>query len=214
MELGLINYHTQNPVYLFRLYVIIEPTCRLLGFVLIRFMPFKNENEEKLYQAKYREKHKLKAHKYASKYYLQNRDKIIARSRQFVKTLSTQRRIDIKYLAITLYRSMKGRVSGLTNSSITYIGLPICTRKEFYELALSSQQLKDVLKRWQDSNYDTRYSPTVDRIINGDGYIISNIQFLSRTDNCKKRHTDNNGLVPYHKNGKVFYRPGYVYQKH
>ena len=62
----------------------------------------------------------------------------------------------------------------------------ICSRKDFEDMAKESNTLKILFKNWEDSLFDFKLTPTVDRIDNNLGYLLSNIQFLTKSDNCAK----------------------------
>ena len=96
-----------------------------------------------------------------------------------------KRKCDLKTMAYSLYKGIYNRVHGFDRPS--YKGLPYPSLADFYELALNSETLKQLMSQWKKRNYDKRYSPTVDRIINSEGYKISNIQFLTKSDNSSKK---------------------------
>jgi hypothetical protein len=94
------------------------------------------------------------------------------------------RKYDLKAMAYSLYKGLYYRVHGFDRPS--YKGLPYPSLKDFYDYALNSETLKYLMTQWQNNNFEPRYTPTVDRIINAKGYVIDNIQFLSKSDNSKK----------------------------
>jgi hypothetical protein len=141
----------------------------------------------KQYQQKYRDENRETINTHALEYYRNNIVKRHAYKKQYSKMLFLNRKTDIKYLVMTLYIGMRSRIKGKSGGKY-YIGLPICAREEFYNLALNSEQLKTVFIQWQESGYKSDFAPTVDRIINERGYALNNIQFLSKSDNSKKSH--------------------------
>lgn len=83
-----------------------------------------------------------------------------------------------------MFKKMIGRVNGKAKER--YKGLEICSREEFLNLALNNKYLKNIYANWQNSSYQFRLIPTVDRIDNARGYAIDNIQFLTFSDNARK----------------------------
>lgn len=60
------------------------------------------------------------------------------------------------------------------------------TNTEFYEFAKSSDTLKQLHQAWLASDKQYKLTATVDRIDNTKGYELSNIQFLTLSENSTK----------------------------
>jgi hypothetical protein len=146
-------------------------------------------NKERLrkYNKEYRTEHLQKSREESKKYYYQHIERL--RSQDKIRQIKVRdsRRYDIKSMAISLYSSIYARTRGYAGRNSKYVGLPYPTRKEFIKFAENSQQLKDLMIRWQNSLFEPRFAPTVDRIINEKGYALDNIQFLSRSENSIKK---------------------------
>ena len=87
-----------------------------------------------------------------------------------------------------LYHNMQSRVKGIQkNHAKYYEGLPIIEKKTFYFWAMKSIKFHKLFYEWQQSGYDRKLVPSIDRKDNTKGYTIENIQFLTLSNNCKKR---------------------------
>jgi len=62
-----------------------------------------------------------------------------------------------------------------------------CSMEKFKNFAKANNVLKCLFNDWVKSGYEYRLTPTTDRIDNKKGYLVENIQFLSMSDNAKKR---------------------------
>lgn len=86
-----------------------------------------------------------------------------------------------------MYRNMQSRVSGIQKKKAhLYAGKEILNRDDFYEWALSSRDFHDLFERWENSGYDRKLSPTVDRIDPNFGYTIENMQWLTHSENSRR----------------------------
>lgn len=91
------------------------------------------------------------------------------------------------------YNGMRCRVSGgLARSSLKtrgyphghrYEGLPILDRQEFYEWALSNHDYLRIHSAWVESGHRLGLCPTVDRVDNSKGYVLSNMRWLTFKEN-------------------------------
>jgi hypothetical protein len=89
-----------------------------------------------------------------------------------------------------MYSLMQSRVRGqviIHRKAGRYIGLPICTRKDFYVFALKDWNLKYLFCDWIKYGRTMKRIPTVDRIDNDEGYLLDNIRFITFSENSKKR---------------------------
>jgi hypothetical protein len=120
------------------------------------------------------------------KRYYANKERYYAVHKTYRRTIAELRKTDIKYLAMALYQYMKTRVGG--HGKEIFKGLEICSTEEFYNFAINNENLKRLMIQWRANGYSSRYAPTVDRIDSARGYLINNIQFLSKLDNTIKSH--------------------------
>ena len=80
---------------------------------------------------------------------------------------------------------MQNRVRGLVGKRHIhlYSGLEILKREEFYLWACQSYILYNMFNKWEESNYDRKLCPTVDRINPTKGYTVDNIRWLTHSEN-------------------------------
>lgn len=102
-----------------------------------------------------------------------------------------------------IYKDMKARVEGKTGRSALYFGLPICGKQEFYDFSLNDPVFNALFNKWETSDWDDNYKPSIDRIIPSDGYILSNMRWVNYKDNIsrnidpEKYKLDDNGDLPF-----------------
>jgi hypothetical protein len=91
-----------------------------------------------------------------------------------------------KGFLVRLYDNMSQRVKG--NQPLKaqlYLGKDILSKKDFYCWADSSE-FNEIFSKWEESNYDRKLTPTVDRINPSFGYIIENMQWLTHSENSRR----------------------------
>lgn len=88
------------------------------------------------------------------------------------------------------YKSFNGRIKKMYEKARTRTptkGYPtLIDSQEFYELAAKDRTYKKLFKQWEESDFDIRMTPTLDRVNAKKGYIAGNLQFLTYTDNVVK----------------------------
>lgn len=85
------------------------------------------------------------------------------------------------------YTAMSRRVRGKDRNCLnTVAGLPILARKDFYEWCNLKKELGEMFDKYQSSNFNFYWCPTVDRIDPTKGYIVENMQFLYQHENARK----------------------------
>ncbi len=96
------------------------------------------------------------------------------------------------------YRNMKSRVKGiLKKKAHLYSGLEILDREDFYAWAKASSEFERLFKEWVASDYNSRLSPSIDRVDSSVGYILENMRWLPHWENsqlgsqAKARKLDN-----------------------
>jgi len=87
-----------------------------------------------------------------------------------------------------LYSHMLERVTNPAKSidGRSYLGLPICTREEFISFGLDSRRFNLLFKKYKRSKGLRAIAPSIDRVNNKKGYILSNMQFLTVGQNSLK----------------------------
>ena len=92
-----------------------------------------------------------------------------------------------KGFLMRLYRNMQSRVTGVQKKKLhLYKGLELLERVEFYNWALNNEQFDTMFLCWEESNYDRKLTPTVDRIDSKIGYVSENMQWLTHSENSRK----------------------------
>ena len=86
-----------------------------------------------------------------------------------------------------IYRNMESRVKGIQKKKQhLYVGKSILPREQFYEWAKSSEEFYKLYSDWVHSDYDRKLAPTVDRINPELGYELSNMQWLTHSENSRR----------------------------
>lgn len=99
-----------------------------------------------------------------------------------------------------LYRGMVKRCK----NDIYYVDIEVKFTMEWFEAWIETSNFKGIHEEWVVSCYDTKLSPTVDRIDRGRGYEKDNIQILTMSDNCKKARVDNPYIGSKNPNSKDY----------
>jgi hypothetical protein len=84
-----------------------------------------------------------------------------------------------------LYRNMQSRITGVQSKKAhLYEGKSLLTREEFYKWA-ASPTFDIMFATWENSGYDQKLTPTVDRERSTDGYEIGNMRWLTHSENSR-----------------------------
>lgn len=84
------------------------------------------------------------------------------------------------------YRNMQSRVLGIQyKKAHLYKGLSLLPRDNFYDWALASPEFNSLFQNWENSDYDRRLCPTVDRIDSSQGYVLDNMRWLTHSENSR-----------------------------
>ena len=84
------------------------------------------------------------------------------------------------------YRNMLSRINGVQkHKHHLYVGKQILDKKDFYNWALSHEDFHKLFKDYEDSGYNRKLCPTVDRINPCLGYVLSNIRWLTHSENSR-----------------------------
>jgi hypothetical protein len=84
------------------------------------------------------------------------------------------------------YRNMESRVKGIQyKKAHLYKGLYLLPRKDFYNWAIPHIQFHKLYVEWIDSGYNRKLCPTVDRINTTKGYEISNMRWITHSENSR-----------------------------
>ena len=97
-----------------------------------------------------------------------------------IQTLAYEKRIN-GFLMRT-YRNMKSRVLGLVKPHL-YHGLSLLDKDCFYEWAKNNHDFQTLFTQWTNKGYDRKLSPSIDRIDPTKGYDITNIRWVTHSEN-------------------------------
>lgn len=88
------------------------------------------------------------------------------------------------------YSGMKSRTKGMKTRKYSVIGKELPTIEQFLEWCTDVSNMvvfTDLHSIWRDHGFQEKYTPTIDRIDNDKGYSIDNIQWMSKSDNSRKK---------------------------
>lgn len=84
------------------------------------------------------------------------------------------------------YYMMRRRCLGKTDHH-SYDGRDLLTEKEWQNFCLETQEeFMSLFISWQNSGYQRKFAPSIDRIDNNRGYVLGNIQWLIQSENSAK----------------------------
>ena len=84
------------------------------------------------------------------------------------------------------YRNMQSRVTGIQKSKAhLYKNKSLLSRKDFYEWAIKQDNFHKLWSIWVNSKYDRKLCPTVNRIDSSKGYDISNMEWITHSENSR-----------------------------
>ena len=85
------------------------------------------------------------------------------------------------------YRNMQSRVTGIQKKKAhLYLGKELLPRDEFYKWAMFHIDFVLLYTEWTRSNYDRKLTPTVDRINSAEGYVLSNMEWVTHSENSRR----------------------------
>jgi hypothetical protein len=85
-----------------------------------------------------------------------------------------------------MYRNMQSRVTGVQHSkSHLYYGKTLLCRQEFYDWAKNSDRFWELYNDWVFTGYNRKYTPTVDRIDSSIGYELTNMRWMTHSENSR-----------------------------
>lgn len=82
------------------------------------------------------------------------------------------------------YHNMKSRINGIQKQKHhLYKNKCIWEKHEFYSWSLSNKDFHLLFRVWEDSNYNRKLTPSVDRIDSSIGYNIENCRWVTHSQN-------------------------------
>jgi hypothetical protein len=107
-----------------------------------------------------------------------------------------------KGFLVRLYRNMQSRVTGVQKlKAHLYVGKSLLDRDEFYDWSIGNPKFHALFSEWESSNYERKLAPSVDRIDSSKGYTISNMEWVTFTENCKRGVASKNRMRSTTTNG-------------
>ncbi len=89
-----------------------------------------------------------------------------------------------KGFLMRLYRNMKSRTLGIQKQKAhLYKGLELLSKEKFYLWAESNEEFHRLFRIWKDFNFHRLLTPTVDRKDAQLGYKISNMRWITHSEN-------------------------------
>jgi hypothetical protein len=86
-----------------------------------------------------------------------------------------------------LYRNMESRITGVQKQKHhLYEGKTLLDRESFYEWANNSLVFHSLFEKWENSGYDRKLAPSVDRINSLIGYELGNIEWVTHSENSRR----------------------------
>ena len=84
------------------------------------------------------------------------------------------------------YRNMLSRIQGVQKrKSHLYKNKQILSKEDFYRWALSHPDYERLYIEYKESGFERKLAPTVDRIDPSIGYIITNMRWLTHSENSR-----------------------------
>ena len=94
-----------------------------------------------------------------------------------------------------IYRNMQSRIEGVQwQKAHLYSGKYLLPREEFYSWAKSCPEFYSLYEAWVDSGFERRLAPSVDRVDSSLGYEISNMEWVTHSENSRRGSVDRDKL--------------------
>jgi hypothetical protein len=92
-----------------------------------------------------------------------------------------------KGFLVRLYRNMLSRVSGVQFTKLhLYEGKSILDKNTFYDWALNDDNFNNLFNKYEQSGYERKLAPSVDRINSNFGYELNNMEFVTMSENSRR----------------------------
>lgn len=85
------------------------------------------------------------------------------------------------------YRNMQSRICGIQKEKHhLYKGKTLLSREDFYKWAKSSEKFYILFNIWEQSKYNRKLTPSVDRINSELGYELNNMEWVTHSENSRR----------------------------
>lgn len=86
-----------------------------------------------------------------------------------------------------LYRNMLSRTTGIQKTKYhLYKGKSLLSKEEFYSWGKNHPRFKELFAVYVANNYNRKYAPSVDRINPDLGYELSNMEWVTHSENSRR----------------------------
>lgn len=89
-----------------------------------------------------------------------------------------------KGFLVRCYRNMLSRVKGISKPHL-YFGKGILDKPLFYQWSLLDTSFNHLFTIWEQSQFERRLTPSIDRINPDYGYLPKNIRWITFSENCQ-----------------------------
>lgn len=85
------------------------------------------------------------------------------------------------------YRNMKSRVTGVQRLKFhLYEGKSLLPKEQFYQWAMDSKEFHRLFDEWEQSGYERKLTPSVDRMDSSRGYWLWNMEWVTHSENSRR----------------------------
>lgn len=86
-----------------------------------------------------------------------------------------------------IYRNMKSRIEGVQwMKAHLYRGKYLLPKEEFYVWAISSPEFHRLFREWEESGFERKLAPSVDRKDSRAGYRLWNMEWVTHSENSRR----------------------------
>lgn len=86
-----------------------------------------------------------------------------------------------------IYRNMKSRIEGVQwQKHHLYAGKYLLPKDEFYAWAVMSSDFHRLFREWEESGYERKLAPSVDRVDSSIGYRTWNMEWVTHSENSRR----------------------------
>lgn len=94
-----------------------------------------------------------------------------------------------------LYRNMESRITGVQHQKHhLYAGKDLLPRDDFYAWAAASPEFHRLFAAWESAGYMRKFTPSVDRLKSGRGYEMSNMEWVTHSENSRRGSVSNHRI--------------------
>lgn len=92
-----------------------------------------------------------------------------------------------KGFLVRCYRNMKSRITGVQKVKFyLYEGKYLLDKELFYLWFLNDDKFNKLFEVWEENGYNNKLTPSVDRVDSSIGYHISNMEWVTHSENSRR----------------------------